>query len=387
MELSSEDALRLNVLIANAEAVRIDENSMTVYGLNGEEEMKFPLNPTGRSDQYLQAVRSMLSSAVLDSPGGYPVFLRRWTRMGQIDNDQLDRLLKLGEPEAVMAVVCARNLSDELARRAWWCAPYSEHARRMLEAPQVVEGEMGKKLAEHLIEHLPFETEPRDMLNTVRLVLQPGLIDEEQKQKLWESGQRQKSYRIGFLETLPHDLPEKQPAREDLEQYREQLEALIEAENEYARHLLLMLEEVGQSFLDIAEDVLLNPADQDVASALFNALGRYFIKLRDSSGLRELHEIDAVVEHLLQENEELKALQKAVPELEQELRAILTLAHVSEYLLNPIFGQTDAVGTVMNEKIEPVTVPLRKHIYHLRGRDPEEAGRGRGRRRRGRRRA
>jgi hypothetical protein len=382
MELSSEDALRLNVLIANAEAVRIDENSMTVYGLNGEQEMKFPLNPTGRSDQYLQAVRAMLSGAVLDSPGGYPVFLRRWTRMGQIDNDQLDRLLKLGEPEAVMAVVCARNLSDELARRAWWCAPYSEHARRMLESEQVVAGEMGKKLAEHLIEHLPFETEPRDMLNTVRLVLQPGLIDEEQKQKLWESGARKKSYRIGFLETLPHNLPEKQPAREDVAQYREALMTLIEAENEFAHYLLLMLEEVGQSFLEIAEDVLLNPADQDVASALFNALGRYFSKLRRAEGLRELHEVETLVERMLEEEADLQALRQTASGLDKEIRAMLTLAHVSEYLLNPIFGQTDAVGTVMNEKIEPVTLPLRRAIHHLRGRNPDEMAQGRGRRRR-----
>lgn len=378
MELSSEDALRLNVLIANAEAVRIDENSMTVYGLNGEQEMKFPLNPTGRSDQYLQAVRSMLSSAVLDSPGGYPVFLRRWTRMGQIDNDQLDRLLKLGEPEAVMAVVCARNLSDELARRAWWCAPYSEHARRMLESKQVVEGEMGKKLAEHLIEHLPFETEPRDMLNTVRLVLQPGLIDEEQKQKLWESGERNKSYRIGFLETLSHDLPEKQPPRADIEQVRERLAAL--EENRFAQRLLQLLDEAGQSFLTIVEEVMLNPADQDVASALFNSLGRHLRELRAVEALRELAEVEALIERRMGEDEALRELQEAAPELSEELRAMLTLAHVSEYLLNPIFGQTDAVGTVMNEKIEPVTLPLRQSIARLRGLNPDEVSSGRRRR-------
>lgn len=378
VELSSEDALRLNVLIANAEAVRIDENSMTVYGLNGEEEMKFPLNPTGRSDQYLQAVRSMLSSAVLDSPGGYPVFLRRWTRMGQIDNDQLDRLLKLGEPEAVMAVVCARNLSDELARRAWWCAPYSEHARRMLESNNVVEGEMGKRLAEHLIEHLPFETEPRDMLNTVRLVLQPGLIDEDQKQKLWESGERNKSYRIGFLETLPHDLPEKQPPRADMEKFRDRLKLL--EDNPFAQRLLEMLDEAGQSFLAIADEVMLNPADQDVASALFNALGRHLQELRSVDALRELSEIGGLIELRLDEDAMLRELQEAVPELDEELRAMLLLAHVSEYLLNPIFGQTDAVGTVMNEKIEPLTLPLRRAIARLRGQDPGEVSSGRRRR-------
>ncbi len=381
MELSPEDALRLNVLIANAQAVRIDENNMTVYGLNGEQEMKFPLNPTGRSDQYLQKVREMLSSAVLDSPGGYPVFMRRWTRMGQIDNDQLDRLLKIGEPEAVMAVVCSRSLSNELARRAWWCAPYSEHARRMLESPTVVAEEMGKTLADHLIEHLPFETEPRDMLNTVRLVLQPGLIDAEQQQKLWESGVRNKSYRIGFLETLPHDLPERQPARADLEQYRERLQSL--ADNRYAQQLFNMLDEAGQSFLAIADDVMQNPADQDVASALFNALGRYFALPNRLEGLRELSEVEAEVTRRIAEEPELQALQQQLPELQGELRAILSLAHISEYLLNPIFGQTDAVGTVMNEKIEPVTLPLRRLIAQLRGQDPQSinAKRRRGRRR------
>ncbi len=382
MELSPEDALRINVLIANAQAVRIDENSMTFYGLNGEQEMKFPLNPTGRSDQYLQAVREMLSSAVLDSPGGYPVFLRRWTRMGQIDNDQLDRLLKIGEPEAVMAVVCAPNLSNELARRAWWCAPYSEHARRMLESPTVVEAEMGKVLADHLIEHLPFETEPRDMLETVRLVLQPGLIDEEQKLKLWESGARKKSYRIGFLETLPYDLPEQQPARAELAQWRGTLESL--ADNSYASHLLRLLDSEGQSFLEVAEDVMQNPYDQEVASALFNAIGRYLRELRSREAVRELEALETLIDELL-EGADARALLEALPQLQGELRALLMLAHVSEYLLNPIFGQTDAVGTVMNEKIEPITLPLRRAIAVLRGRDPESVSAGRGRR--GRRRA
>lgn len=277
-----------------------------------------------------------------------------------------------------MAVVCARNLSDELARRAWWCAPYSEHARRMLESKQVVEGEMGKLLSEHLIEHLPFETEPRDMLNTVRLVLQPGLIDEEQKQKLWESGARQKSYRIGFLETLPHDLPEKQPPRADIDEYREKLEAL--EENPFARCLLQLLDVQGQSFLAITEEVMVNPADQDVASALFNALGRHLQDLRTVEALRELTEIETLIDQRLSKEGPLKEVQDVVPELSEELRAMLILAHVSEYLLNPIFGQTDAVGTVMNEKIEPVTLPLRHAIARLRGQNPETVNSGRRRR-------
>ncbi len=382
MELSPEDALRLNVLLANAEAVRIDENSMVVYGLSAGQEMKFPLNPTGRSDQYLKAVRSTLSTMVLDSPGGYPVYLRRWTRMGQIDHEQMDRLLKLGEPEAVMAVVCSRNLSDELARRAWWCAPWSEHARRMLESRQVVEGEMGRVLAAHLIEHLPFETEPRDMLDTVRLVLQPGLIDEEQKRLLWQSGARNRSYRIGFLKALPDDLPEQQPARAELAQHAGKLEQLSTAGNPYALQLLRLLGAAGQSYLAVAEDVLLHPADQDVAIALFNTLGGYFNTLPPQERLREINLISTQVEKLLNEDEKVHQLKEVVPSLEAEIRAMLVLMHVSEYLLNPVFSQTDAVGTVMQERMEPVTTPLRQAICLLRGRDLEIAVKPRGRGRR-----
>jgi hypothetical protein len=382
MELSPEDALRLNVLLANAEAVRIDENNMTIYGLSDGQEMKFPLTPSGRSDQYLKLVRATLSAAVLDSPGGYPLFLRRWTRMGQIDHEQMDRLLRLGEPEAVMAVVCSRNLSDELARRAWWCAPWSEHARRMLESKQVVAGEMGKQLAAHLIEHLPFETEPRDMLDTVRLVLQPGLIDEEQKQRLWQSGARNRSYRIGFLETLPDALPEQQPPRADAEQYREVLSQLAEDGNPFAYQLQRLLSAAGQSFLTVAEDVLLHPADQEAAIALFNTIGSYFSQLPHAEGLCDIAAIEKQAERMLQENSQLRLLLKAIPVLESEIRAMLSLSHVSEYLLNPVFSQTDAVGTVMQERMLPVTTPLQQSICRLRGKKVTMVTKSRGRGRR-----
>ncbi|MHB8536218.1 MAG: sulfur reduction protein DsrS, partial [Sulfuricaulis sp.] len=126
MELSNEDRLRLNVLLANdIEAIRIDEGNMTVYGLARGNEARVPLNPNCRPEKYLRHVREMLSSHVLGSPGGYPVFLQRWTRMGQTRDAQLDKLLLLGEPEAVIAVAGAAGLSDELARRAWWAMPTS----------------------------------------------------------------------------------------------------------------------------------------------------------------------------------------------------------------------------------------------------------------------
>ncbi len=369
VELSSEDALRLNVLIANAEAVRVDEGGMTVYGLNGEQEMKMPLNPTCRSDKYLTCVRETLAAAVLDSPGGYPVFLRRWTRMGQIDNEQLDRLLKIGEPEAVMAVVCSPSLDDELARRAWWVAPYSEHARRMLERPQIVQGEMGRVLAEHLVEHLPFETEHRDMLDTVRLVLQPGLLAEDRRRKLWEAGRSKKTYRVGFLEAVPEALPDPVGARQDFEAARQALSPLVEAGNPYAALLLKLLDNPGQTFVAVARDALRRPADQDVVGALLNAIGRYLAAVRrNPEQLREIEAIQEQAESMLRDPDEaLAAVSAAVPELEAELRAMLELAHIDEGVVIPVFALTDAIGSVMRKKIEPVTTPINRALSTLRG--------------------
>ena len=99
--------------------------------------------------------------------------------------------------------------------------------------------------------------------------------------------------------------------------------------------------------------------------------------------LADHDEVEAEVTRRLADEPELQALQQQFPELMEELKALLTLAHASEYLLNPIFGQTDAVGTVMNEKIEPVTLPLRRLIALLRGQNPDTVS---GKKRRGRRR-
>ena len=178
MELSPEDTLRLKVLLANQpQAIRIDESTMKLHGLSSRGEVQVRLRPNCREEQYIKAVKEMLSGHVLGSPGGYPVYLQRWTRMGQMRDGNLEQLLLLGEPEAVVAVACAPGLSDELARRAWWAMEDAGNARRMLARPAIVGGDMGPVLARYLVEHLPFESEPEQQMDTVALVLQPGLID------------------------------------------------------------------------------------------------------------------------------------------------------------------------------------------------------------------
>ena len=160
LELSSEDSLRLNVLLAQKpQAVRIDESRMTLYALTEKGEASVVLNPDCRDDQYLRRVRELLSMHALGSPGGYPVYITRWTRMGQErEIETLHKLLLLGEPEAVVAVAHAPGLTAELAGLAWWAMPEAENARQLLAQKQVAsqqqEGQTGlaNELAVFLID-------------------------------------------------------------------------------------------------------------------------------------------------------------------------------------------------------------------------------------------
>lgn len=380
MPLSTEDNLRLNVMLANnVDAVRIDEGRMMVYGIASDNEMQIQLNPNCRDELYVKQVRELLSGHVLGSPGGYPVFLKRWTRMGQMKDNSLTDLLKLGEPEAVMAVVCAQGLTDELARLAWWAAPEAEYARRMLESEKVVNGEMGCMLADFLIEFLPFEEDPYAIVRSVRLVLQGNLISDEIRNTLWSRGIKKNVFRIGFLEACPDELPEPTPTRTDAEKYQESLQALSEQGNRYAVQLDKILSAAGQSFIATSEAILKKPATQEAVCALFNAVGNYFNPNYDAAAQSDREQIsNAMAEQdilvLLEQakkmtesaDDELKALLTALPALRDDIEAMLSLASITDAIATPVFARTDAIGSVMRKKLIPVTDPLFTQFSILR---------------------
>ncbi len=379
MDLSNEDSLRLNVLLANAVAVRIDEGALLVYGLaSSGDEAKIQLNPNCRPDQYVRRVRELLSSHVLGSPGGYPVFLKRWTRMGQAAGARLGDLLMLGEPEAVVAVSGAAGLTDELAYRAWWAMPDAANARRMLARECVVQGRMGPMLAEFLLEFLPFEEEARDIIESVRLVLQENLIDDQARMELWNRGRQKSVFRIGFLQALPDNLPEQDQPRADFARHRAHLQALAGQDNACAGLLLRVLSAQGQAYLRTCEHVLKKPSNQDAVCALLDTIGEYFAPARVSP----LHYTD--IEVLLRDRESwfeqspqvdaqaferACALREQVPELEAEVQALLALAQVGEPLVRQLFAHTDAIGSVMRKKLEPITKPIAQQLAVLRGQD------------------
>ncbi len=371
-ELTPEDALRLNVLLAGEiQAIRIDESNMTVHGLTPRGEAAVKLHPIGRNDQYLRRVRELLAGHAIGSPGGYPVYIQRWTRMGQARDKGLDRLLLLGEPEAVVSVAYSNGLTDELARCAWWAMPTSDNARRMLERDGVVRGKMGKILAGYLIEHLPFENEPHIIIDTVRIVLQSGLTDAPAQQRLWKRGASNNAYYIGFLERMPDDLPEVHTPRADSETQRTKLAPLIAQGNAYASQLERLLSGPGQTFLQTSEEVLRRPENQDVVVALLNAVTNYFSAVRMGIG-NHGGSVEAALAHaeaLCASNEppeEIRNLLNAVPGLAGEIRAMIALACMGAEVMTPVLALTTAAGTLMRQKLEPVTTPILQLFATLR---------------------
>jgi len=373
MQLSPEDSLRLNVLLAQElQAVRIDESKMIVYALTKKGEAKVPLNPTGKDETYIKEIKALFSTHVMGSPGGYPVYLKRWTRMGQARAESLSQLLLLGEPEAVVATVHAEGLTDELAARAWWAMPSSENARRMLEKPAVVTGETGKVLAEFLLEFLPFEEEQNDIVESVRLVLQPGLISKSEREALWKKTKSKRSFYVGFLLGAPDDLPIEVDAHAEYASIAQQLGSYLDEDNVYAKMLLKMLSPKGQAFIETVDNALKKPVNQDVVIALLTAVAVYFESIVPEAYTEDdMNLICEQARHSCECHEQINKLIASLDtslDLKEYFSAMLTLSCLSVKLVNPIFSHTDAIGTVMRKKIKPVTDPVFEQLKVLSGR-------------------
>jgi hypothetical protein len=242
----------------------------------------------------------------------------------------------------------------------------------MLERECVAQGQMGKILADYLIEHLPFENAPHIIIDTVRIVLQPGLADESARQRLWKKGTYDNAYYIGFLERMADDLPEQHTPRADWEAEQAKLAPLITQGNLYARQLARLLSGSGQTFLRTSEEVMRRPENQDVVVALLNAVAAYFSAVRTEIGAcgRSVETALTHAEALCANNEqplEIRELLNAVPELTGEIRAIIALACMDAEVATPVLALTTASGTLMRKKLEPVITPILQLFAVLRG--------------------
>jgi len=377
MNLSSEDSLRLNVLLKqDVHAVRIDESKMLVAALTDQGEANVTLNPNCRDEQYLKRVRELFSNHVLGSPGGYPVYLKRWTRMGQQrGNDSLYSLLKLGEPEAVVAVVHSPNLTPELARLAWWVMPEAENARCMLASPQVVDADIGRELAAFLIDYLPFEIESKAIFNSVRLVLQAELVDDAVRQKLWQRASRKGTFYVGFLQTLPDNLPEPCAAHVDAAAVALALSALQDKDNAVASLLNKVLAAPGQTFLKTLINALEKLADEAASVAVFDVIGHYFraalpvghpqAQAAGRNSEAAVKFAGAFVDELATYHPAMFEVLTTLPTCREKLVAMVALSFAGEALLDSFFAHSDAVGPLMRRKMKAWTEPLLVQIKIL----------------------
>ena len=372
MNLSNEDNLRLNVLLhQELQAVRIDESKMIVYGLTEKGEAKVPLNANCKDEAYIKQVKELISTHVLGSPGGYPIFLRRWTRMGQSrTHESLERLLLLGESEAIVAVVNADEVTNEIARRSWWAMPTAANARCLLRHKDVVEGDMGKELADFLVEFLPFEEEPRAMIESARLVLQNELITPDVRNNLWKKGQRKNALLVGFLKALPDELPIDSVEHPSLKECKLKLNSL--ENNIYAKILYRILSKQGQAFFKTIESVMKKPSNQDVVIALFDTVNNYFSDVRPNDAIYQdivvlLDDVNKYINVSAVQAGDLKELLDIFPESSKIIKSILIFSLIGESILTPVFSRTDAIGSLMRRKISHIVEPLLKEISILRG--------------------
>ncbi len=379
MPLSNEDNLRLNVLLAQSlKAIRINEASMTLFALTDRGEAKIQLNPTTRDEQYLRWIREIISLKITGYPGGYPVFIRSWTRMGHADNT-LEHMLLLGEPEAIVAMVHAPILTLEQGECAWWANPTIEVARRLLHYPEVVDGELGQELATYLLEFLPFEGEQKNIVKSVQLCLQGSLTTDEQRKSLWKRAKRKNPYYVGFLYSKKN-IPLVKAAHPELIAIELSLINLISEDNPYAMHLCGLLAEEGQKWLHVLKESMRKPVDQEVVIALFIYIDHNFsLPFPERLGVRDVQiacdrSADLCKGRIADSGEARgekcpEQLQKVLSLISKVhlplLEATLMLAQLGEDTLIPIFAGNDSVGSVMRRKLEPLTTPILERVERL----------------------
>jgi hypothetical protein len=357
LSLSEEDSLRLHVLAKSAVAIRIDEARMIVFGLSERGEHRVELRPSGREERYLRLVRELLSTVALGTPGGYPVFIRRWTRSGALEAERLNKLLCLGEPEAVVAVAASSELTDSLAHKAWWCLPTSETARMMLRHHDVIEGQTGPLLVAFLLEQLPFETATRAIIDTIKVMLHSNLLDAQAHERLWTKATQHVAYLVGFLAAGPVYLEPTTTGSANLSKPRTNAAAMRQTVDPLAKT------RSTRRYLKACAMALEKAIDMDVVVDTVNAIGVPFQTLRPASALPR--SVDALKKAVTEQLAVLQHKPAADPQHHEFARlpqshreAIAVLSLTGEPLVAPVFAHTDATGSLMRQKLASTLAPV-----------------------------
>lgn len=346
--ISPEDTLRLNSLIALCYAIRIDEYKMCVFGLDkNKKEHKMTFNPNGDNTQYLAEIRRFLSAKVLGKMGGYPTYLKRWSRLGDVSLKNLQDLLKLGDVEAVIAVANNKHLPVDILPLVWWCATntdeQAEIGRFLLAKNVVLSHPIKSDISQFLLEFLPFMTEDINaLMNTVYLLLQEDLVAEEIVEKLWQQGQGKVYFLVPFLECRAGKLPTVGTQFLPQEQGIHGLEKISTKQ--------------GQLFLQTSALILKKINHEYVLYRALEALGQYcqhpMVKSHASIKALEL-EVEQVMAKL------------NPPNHQEKIYARLLLAGVSERLVVSEIARHALAGSAIRKKLVAIFTPIQKALTVL----------------------
>jgi hypothetical protein len=141
-------------------------------------------------------------------------------------------------------------------------------------------------------------------------------------------------------------------------------------DNPYAVQLERVMSAKGQAFLQTVEAMLRYPADRDVVYTLLNALAAYFSSLFHPCGGGAVEEIVANVDAFCRDTASAAGLfLESFPEYAAEVRAMQVLACMNSSIAAPILSHSTASGTLMRQKLEPVTTPILQQLATLRGQE------------------
>ncbi len=342
--LTPEDKLKLNALIVTCIAIRIDTYKLVVVGLNKDKkEQTIHLNPTIDSDKYIQAVQKLLAGKVLGNMGAYPAYLKRWSRMGQVNSTNLVALLKIGNIEAVMAVANSKNLSAEMLDLVWWCATntdqQAEIGRFLLTRDFVISHTVGRQIANYLLEFLPFTDDTVQLIDTINLLLQKGLISQQAKEKLWQQGRRKPAFLVGFIERMQGNLPNTDGTF---------------AFRSNTQELECVNSEQGQILLKTIAYILKKINQEHILYRTLEVLGVYL----SHPMIRPSNQIEVL-------QTQAQTVSEALGLTDEKIKARLLLAGVSEKLVVDTISAHGLAGSAIRKKLNTVLTPIQAAIECL----------------------
>ena len=301
-------------------------------------------------------------------PGGYPVHISRWTRLGSA-HGEANKMLLLGEPEAVVAAACSPGVTAQMAKRVWWSHQSAEIARHLLNHDSVKLDGLGNELACYLLDYLPFEEHSLNGIQTIQHCLYAKLIGEHLKKDLWGRASRKNAYYVGFLLAGPMSIPLQETAHSALAVIQAPLSVLAALNNSYASTFEHFLQPAGRRWLRTLQMAMYKPSEPDVVTAIFCAIEQHAGIGNTGLVATDHNNAQTIANSWLigtAGDTEFKQLLRALPEsTHDQLEALLVMMQLGENTLVPLFRGRDASGTVMRKHLQPLSQVLDNQICAL----------------------